>query len=148
LNLEKELIYNIFIPMKLNYTDFNKMTLKELCGISGVGKTTAKRVCAMRPFKCDNDLFKVRGLGKTTLERVGIEKKKKERKKWMLHPREETGIEYPHNCFATDLKTGCLDFFWRIPRERRVYYGHEEESINLINKIKKENLIKEELANA
>jgi hypothetical protein len=121
--------------MKLNYTDFNRMTLKELCKISGVGKTTAARICSMRPFKEDNDLFKVRGLGKTTLKKVGVERKKKERKKWMKHPTQNDGVDYPHSCFATDSKTGQLDFFWRIPRARRLYYGHEEESRVLIQRL-------------
>ena len=122
--------------MKLNYKDFNKLTLKELCKLPGVGKMTAKRICAMRPFKENNDLFKVRGLGKKTLKSVGIEKKKKERKKWMKHPHDLDGIDYPHSCFATDYKTGQLDFFWRIPRDRRLYYGHEEESLALIERQK------------
>ena len=65
--------------MKLNYKDFNKLTEKELCALSGVGKTTAKRITGMRPFRTNDDLFKVRGLGKKTLNGVGIEKTKKSR---------------------------------------------------------------------
>lgn len=122
--------------MKLDYTDFNTLLIKELCKIPGIGRTTAKRVCAMRPFKTNNDLFKVRGLGKKTLSSVGIEKLKKERKKWMKHPTQDDGVEYPHSCFARDHKTRQLDFFWRIPRERRLYYGQEEESLKIIEKIK------------
>jgi hypothetical protein len=119
--------------MKLDYKDFNTLTQKELCKISGVGKTTAIRVCSMRPYKENNDLFKVKGLGKTTLKRLGIEKQVKERKKWIRHPGD--GKDYPHSCFATDARTEQLDFFWRIPRERRLYFGHEEESKVLIAKI-------------
>lgn len=121
--------------MKLNYKDFNTMSVKELCSIQGIGKTTAKRIAGWRPFKSNDDLFKVKGLGSKTLKTLGIEKTKKQRKKWLLHPTENDGVEYPHNCFATDLQTGKLDFFWRIPRERRVYYGHEEESLALIEKL-------------
>ena len=121
--------------MKLNYKDFNTLTQKEMCKIPGIGRTTAKRIAAMRPYKEDNDLFKVKGLGKTTLKRLGVEKKKKERKKWMKHPAQGDDVDYPHSCFATDAKTGQLDFFWRIPRERRLYFGHEEESRALIAKI-------------
>ena len=66
--------------MKLNYKDFNTLTLKEMCKLPGIGRTGAKRVCSMRPFKENNDLFKVKGLGKKTLNNLGIEKKKKERK--------------------------------------------------------------------
>ena len=111
------------------------MTVKELCSIQGIGKTTAKRIAGWRPFKSNDDLFKVKGLGKKTLKTLGIEKTKKKRKKWLKHPTENDGVEYPHNCFATDIKTGQMDFFWRIPRERRVYYGHEEESLALIEKL-------------
>jgi len=121
--------------MKLNYNDFNKLTLKELCKITGIGRTSAKRICAMRPFKSNDDIFKVKGVGKKTLNNVGIKKTKKQRKKWMKHPTEDDGVDYPHNCFATDIKTGLLDFFWRIPRDRRIYYGHEEESRKLLEKI-------------
>ena len=60
--------------MKLNYKDFNKMTVKELCNLPGVGRTTAKRIAGMRPYRTDDDLFKVKGLGKKTLKGVGIEK--------------------------------------------------------------------------
>ena len=121
--------------MKLNYKDFNKLSLKELCKIPGIGRTTAKRITGWRPFKSNDDLFRVKGLGKKTLKSVGIEKTKKKRKKWMKHPTENDGVEYPHNCFATDIKTNQLDFFWRIPRERRLYFGHEEESHALIKKL-------------
>ena len=37
--------------MKLNYKDFNKMTVKELCNLPGVGRTTAKRILGMRPLE-------------------------------------------------------------------------------------------------
>jgi len=63
--------------MKLNYKDFNKMTEKELCNLPGVGRTTAKRIIGFRPFRNNDDLFKIKGLGKKTLSGVGIEKKKK-----------------------------------------------------------------------
>ena len=122
--------------MKLNYKDFNTLTLKEMCKLPGIGRTGAKRVCAMRPFKENNDLFKVKGLGKKTLKNLGIEKKKKERKKWMKHPYEMDGVEYPHSCFASDIKTQDIDFFWRIPRDRRLYLGQEEQSLDLINRLK------------
>jgi Holliday junction resolvasome RuvABC DNA-binding subunit len=122
--------------MKLNYKDFNTLTLKELCKVPGIGRTSAKRICAMRPYKEDNDLFKVKGLGKKTLKNLGIEKKKKERKKWMKHPYEIDDVDYPHSCFARDIKTQDIDFFWRIPRDRRIYLGQEEQSLALIERMK------------
>ena len=53
--------------MKLNYKDFNEMTEMELCALPGVGRTTSKRIKGMRPFRNNDDLFKVKGLGKKTL---------------------------------------------------------------------------------
>ena len=67
--------------MKLNYKDFNKLTEKELCKLPGVGRTTTVRIIANRPYRSDNDLFKVKGLGKKTLKQLGIEKTKKKKKK-------------------------------------------------------------------
>ena len=58
--------------MKLNYKDFNKMTEKQLCKLPGVGRTTAKRVLGFRPFRNNDDLFKVKGLGKKTLKNAPI----------------------------------------------------------------------------
>lgn len=110
------------MELELDYTDFNEMPYNKICKIPGIGKTTANRIVAMRPFRSNDDLFKIKGLGKSTLKKLGIEKTKKQRKSWLLHPTLGDGIEYPHYCFAHDTLTGKLDFFWRIPRERRKYY--------------------------
>ena len=101
--------------MKLNYKDFNKLTEKELCALSGVGKTTAKRITGMRPFRTNDDLFKVRGLGKKTLNGVGIEKTKKKKKKWYT----VDGVDYPDFALARDTRYGRVDLSWRIPKEYR-----------------------------
>jgi DNA uptake protein ComE-like DNA-binding protein len=37
------------------------MTEKELCKLPGVGRTTAKRILGFRPFRNNDDLFKVKG---------------------------------------------------------------------------------------
>jgi predicted DNA-binding helix-hairpin-helix protein len=108
--------------MEPNYQKFNEMSYKELCQLPGVGKTTAKRIIAQRPFRRDTDLFKVNGLGKGTLKKLGITKAVKQRKKWLYHPYQGDGVEYPHDCFAYDTRSGQLDFFWRIPRKYRNYY--------------------------
>ena len=109
---------------KLSYKDFNKFDDKELRALPGVGKKTAKNIVAMRPFRSSDDLFKVGGLGTNTLKRLGIEKTKKKRKKWI----DVDGVQYPHYTFAFHEETGVMDFFWRIPKEFRLYYGKEEES--------------------
>jgi hypothetical protein len=120
--------------MKLSYKDFNEMNSKELGKLPGIGKKTVRNIIGMRPFRSSDDLFKVRGLGKNTLKKVGIEKTKKQRKKWI----EIDGVQYPHYSFAFHEVTGVMDFFWRIPREYRLYYGKEEESKELTARIRKD----------
>ena len=119
--------------MKLSYKDFNTKTYKEICTIPGIGRKTASSIVSMRPFKTDNDLFKVKGLGKGILLKLGIEKKKKPRKKWITID----GVDYPHYCFAFDERNiGIMDFFCRIPREYILYYGKMEESIELTKRLR------------
>ena len=118
--------------MKLNYKDFNRMNSKELADLPGIGKKTVQNIIGMQPFRSNDDLFKVKGLGKNTLLKFGIEKKKKKRKKWI----EIDGEMYPHYSFAFHEITGVMDFFWRIPREYRLYYGKEEESKELTARIR------------
>lgn len=120
--------------VKLSFRDFNKMDDKELRALPGVGKNTAKNIVGMRPFRSSDDLFKVKGLGKNTLAKVGIEKTKKKRKKWI----DVDGTMYPHYTFAFHEETGAMDFFWRIPKEFRLYYGREEESKELTAKYRAE----------
>ena len=124
--------------VKLSYKDFNAMNDKELRALPGVGKNTAKNIVGMRPFRSSDDLFKVKGLGKNTLLKVGIEKTKKKRKKWI----DIDGTMYPHYTFAFHEVTGAMDFFWRIPKEFRLYYGREEESKELTAKYREEQNIK------
>lgn len=124
--------------MKLSYKDFNKFNDKELRALPGVGRQTVKNIVGMRPFRSSDDLFKVKGLGKNTLKKFGIEKTKKKRKKWI----EVDGILYPHYSFGFHEVTGVMDFFWRIPKEFRLYYGREEESKVLTAKYRKEQDIK------
>lgn len=104
--------------MQLNWEDFNEMSYTGICKIPGIGKKVAERIIAMQPFRCNNDLFKVKGLGYNTLRNIGIEKEKKERKKWLLMP---DGIEYPTSCLAKNTLTNQIDFFWRIDKDRREY---------------------------
>jgi len=124
--------------VKLSYRDFNAMNDKELRALPGVGKNTAKNIVSMRPFRSSDDLFKVKGLGKNTLAKVGIEKTKKKRKKWI----DIDGTMYPHYTFAFHEVTGAMDFFWRIPKEFRLYYGREEESKELTARYREEQNIK------
>ena len=101
--------------MKLNYKDFNQLTEKELYNLPGVGKTTAKRIIGFRPFRNDDDLFKVKGLGNKTLNNLGIEKTKKKKKKWYT----VDGVDYPDSALSRDTRYGHVDLFWRIPTEYR-----------------------------
>ena len=101
--------------MKLNYKNFNEMTEKELCNLPGIGRTTAKRIGGFRPFRNNDDLFKIRGLGKKTLNKLGIEKPKKKKKKWYT----VDGVDYPDFALAKDKRYGHIDLFWRIPKEHQ-----------------------------
>jgi DNA uptake protein ComE-like DNA-binding protein len=60
--------------MKLNYKDFNEMSDKQLRKLPGVGRTTTIRIVANRPFRSNDDLFKVKGLGRKTLKRARYRK--------------------------------------------------------------------------
>ena len=124
--------------VKLSYKDFNKMDDKELRALPGVGKNTARNIVGMRPFRSSDDLFRVKGLGKNTLAKVGIEKTKKKRKKWI----DVDGTLYPHYAFAYHEETGAMDFFWRIPREFRLYYGREDESREITARYREDQNIK------
>lgn len=104
--------------MELNWKDFNEMSHGQICKLPGIGKKVADRIVSMRPFRTNNDLFKIKGLGATTLKKLGIEKEKKERKSWHLM---EDGIEYPSYCLAKNTLTGKIDFFWRIAKPNREY---------------------------
>jgi len=104
--------------MQLNWKDFNEMSFNNICKLPGIGKKAAERIIANRPFRSNNDLFKIKGLGNRTLKNLGIEKAKKERKSWYLM---EDGIEYPDFSLAKNILTGKIDFFWRIPKDKREY---------------------------
>jgi hypothetical protein len=104
--------------MQLNWEDFNEMSYTGICNLPGIGKRVAERIVAMQPFRSNNDLFKIKGLGSNTLKNLGIEKVKKERKSWYMMP---DGIEYPSYALAKNNLTGQIDFFWRMPKERRDY---------------------------
>ena len=99
--------------MKLNYKDFNEMTEKALRKLPGVGNTTVKRIIGMRPFRNNDDIFRVKGLGKKTLKNLGIEKPKKKQKKWYTID----GVDYPDFALVKDKRYDRIDLFWRIPKE-------------------------------
>jgi hypothetical protein len=108
----------------MEYQEFNELTQSELITIEGIGKTTAKRIAAMRPFRSSDDLFKVNGLGKRTLNRLGIMKSTKPRKRWY----NIEGKDYPQSAVAKDERSGIITFFWRIPREYRIYLELESST--------------------
>lgn len=104
--------------MQLNWRDFNEMSYNSICKLPGIGKKAADRIIANRPYRSNSDLFKVKGLGAKTLNKLGIEKPKKERKTWYLM---DDGIEYPDFALGRNTHTGKIDFFWRIPKDKREY---------------------------
>ena len=117
--------------MKLNYKDFNEMSDKELRKLPGVGRTTVARIVGFRPFRNNNDLFKVKGLGAKTLKKLGIVKSKKKKKKCYTID----GIDYPDTCLAKDKKYGTIDLFWRIPNENRESVGEPSPWVLRVRRI-------------
>ena len=51
----------------------NTADLKTLAALPGVGRATAKRIIAARPFKSVKDLSKVKGMSKAKVEALGSE---------------------------------------------------------------------------
>ena len=94
------------------------MAYNKICQLPGIGKKAAERIIANRPFRSNNDLFKIKGLGTRTLKNLGIERVKKERKSWY---KMEDGLEYPSYALAKNILTGKIDFFWRIAKDKREY---------------------------
>ena len=105
--------------MKLTYKDFNKMSLKELISLDGIGKTTAKRIIAYRPFRKNDELFTVKGLGAKTLAKVGIVKATKKRQRQKIYKID--GDEVAERFLARCRMTSKIDYFWRIPKSNREY---------------------------
>jgi len=99
------------------------MNKSELCKVPGVGRTTAARIMGFRPFRNNDDLFKVKGLGRKTLKDLGIIKTKKKKKKWYTID----GVDYPDNALAKDKRYGTIDLFWRIPKENRERVGEPSQ---------------------
>lgn len=67
----------------MTVSDFNRMTLKELVALQGIGRQTAKRIIARRDkyaFQSVKDLLSIKGLGALTLKRLGIKIPKKKNK--------------------------------------------------------------------
>ncbi|NBP03894.1 MAG: helix-hairpin-helix domain-containing protein [Proteobacteria bacterium] len=107
----------------LSYKEFNEMTEKELCKLEGIGTLVAKRILANRPFRSDKDLLKIKGLGKTTLEKLGIEFKKRKSRDKTLYFMNGEPVDVSTQAYAIDKTNNQVDYFWRIPPEHRQYLG-------------------------
>ena len=95
-------------------------------------KLQLARIVGFRPFRNNDDLFKVKGLGAKTLKKLGIVKKtKKKKKKWYTID----GIDYPDTCLARDKKYGTIDLFWRIPNENRESVGEPSPWVLRVRRI-------------
>lgn len=107
----------------LTYKDFNEMSEKQLYKLDGIGRTVAKRIIHNRPFRSDKDLLKIKGLGKKTLENLGVVFKKRKVKDKTAYYMDGELIDISTQAYAIDNLTGKITFFWRIPKERRQYLG-------------------------
>jgi competence protein ComEA len=68
---DRELAAIRMIPSPTGRTlDLNTASVEELTSLPGVGPALAKRIIKGRPYQNPNDLLKVKGIGKTTLEKL------------------------------------------------------------------------------
>jgi competence protein ComEA len=62
------------VAVEVAKVNINAATAKELQGLPGIGQVTAERIVAHRAekgkFKSTNDLLKVKGVGKKSLEKI------------------------------------------------------------------------------
>jgi ribosomal protein S13 len=56
----------------MNYTDFNTLSKEQLQQLDGIGRSTASRIIAARPFTSNQELKQVKGLGSRTLAKHGV----------------------------------------------------------------------------
>jgi len=105
--------------MQLSYKDFNQFEYKQLVKMDGIGKTVAKCIIAARPFRTNADLFKVKRLGAKTLLKYGIIKERKRKPAEQLYDVE--GEQVSAKYLAQHKTTGVINYFWRIPKEHRIY---------------------------
>lgn len=102
------------------------MTETQLLELKGVGKVTAKRILDRRAkykFTCNEDLLKVKGLGKATLQKNGVTFKIRE-KAATLNSGQSVKLS---DGFAQDSQTGKIDYFWRIPKENRMFFYTKDD---------------------
>lgn len=107
----------------LTYEDFNTLEEKNMCKLEGIGKLVAKRIVANRPYRSNKDLLKIKGLGKKTLENLGViltTKPKKDKTQYFM---DGELIDVSTLAYAINTHTKKVDFFWRIPKEFREYLG-------------------------
>jgi hypothetical protein len=67
----------------MNVKDFNSLDFKSLTKLPGIGKGTANRIVLYRDkyqFNSAKDLLKIKGIGRNTLIKLGIEPPEKKRK--------------------------------------------------------------------
>lgn len=91
-NIMKKLLLSLVLLVSFAFAlDVNKASVEDFASIKGIGDKKAKAIVAYRKslggkFKSDNDLLKVKGIGKKTLKNIqddvkNASKSKKSKKK-------------------------------------------------------------------
>lgn len=107
----------------LSYQDFNTLDEKALCKLGGIGKLVAKRIILNRPFRTNKDILKIKGLGKNTLVKLGVELKTRRKRDKTTYIVDGEVVDVSSLAYAKDVITGKIDYFWRIDKFNRQYLG-------------------------
>lgn len=120
----------------MTYKDFNNAKVEDLVKFKGVGPVLAKRImdrASKYPFTRNEDLLKVKGLGKKTLEKLGIKVESKTRvKKVELVGHGNVNLS---DGYAKDARDGKIDWMWRIPQEHRIYFLKPETLRKIVKNV-------------
>jgi len=103
-------LHLIYYNSKMNIKDFNTLDLKSLVKLPGIGKGTGNRIILYRSkyqINTAKDLLKIKGIGRNTLIKLGIEPPEKRRKTSRTEKLQEL-IQYVSN-FSLTPKTPFVE---------------------------------------
>jgi hypothetical protein len=104
----------------MNIEDFNDLDFKSLIKLPGIGKGTANRILLYKTkyqFNSSKDLLKIKGIGRNTLIKLGIDLPEKKRKK---SRREKIQEMLEHNIF--DFSMAKCTPFTNLPYNSKIAF--------------------------